>query len=220
MQYLLWVGYGFFWMLLAIDPVSRFTWLLENILALVFVVFFLLSYRRINWSGMTQAAVLCFLALHSIGAHFTYSEVPYDELGQSVAGFSINDVFGWERNQYDRFIHFAYGFLLSIPALEAIRLASRPSPSLQYRYPAAITVMIVMSTSMIYELIEWGAMIVFGSDQGLAFLGAQGDIWDAHKDMFLASCGSLLSVTLLAASGFLNSSKIEEATMRVTGRDR
>lgn len=220
MQYLLWLAYGFFWMLLAVDPVSRFTWVLENVLALVFVVFFLLSYRRISWSRMTQAAVLCFLVLHAIGAHFTYSEVPYDEFGQSVAGISINDIFGWQRNQYDRFVHLAYGFLLSLPVLEALRLASQPSPGLRCHYPAAVTVMLMMSTSMVYELIEWGAMIVFGGDQGLAFLGAQGDAWDAHKDMFLASCGSLLSVTLLASSGYLNSSQIEEATMRATGRDR
>lgn len=219
MQYLLWLAYGFFWMLLAIEPVSRFTWVLENVLALVFVVIFLLSYRRINWSGMTQAAVLCFLALHTIGAHFTYSAVPYNELGQSVAGISINEMFGWQRNQYDRFVHFAYGFLLSLPVLEAMRLASRPSPSLGYRYPAAITVMVVMSTSMVYELIEWGAMVVFGGDRGLAFLGAQGDVWDAHKDMFLASSGSLLSVTLLASSGYLNSSQIEEAAMHISSRD-
>jgi len=219
MQTLLWLAYGFFWMLLAFDPVSRFTWVLENVLALVFVVFFLLSYRRINWSRMSQVAVLCFLALHAIGAHFTYSEVPYDEFGRLV-GISINDFFGWERNQYDRLVHLAYGFLLSLPVLEALRLAARPSPNLRYRYPAAVTVMIVMSTSMVYELIEWGAMIVFGGDEGLAFLGAQGDVWDAHKDMFLASCGSLLSVTLLAASGYLNSSQIEEATMHITERDR
>ena len=219
MQYLLWLAYGFFWMLLAVDPVSRFTWVLENVLALVFVVFFLLSYRRITWSGMSQSAVLGFLVLHTIGAHFTYSQVPYNEFGWSVSGISINEIFGWQRNQYDRLIHFAYGLLLSIPVLEALRLASRPSPNLRYRYPAAITVMIVMSTSMVYELIEWGAMIVFGSDQGLAFLGAQGDVWDAHKDMFLASCGSLLSVTLLASSGYLNSSQIEEAAMHVGGRE-
>ena len=58
---------------------------------------------------------------------------------------------------------------------------------------------LTMSTSMLYELIEWGAAELFGGDLGAAFLGTQGDIWDAHKDMALASLGALLAMLVTAA---------------------
>lgn len=215
MQYVVWLVYGGFWLLLAFDPVSRFTWVLENVVVTIFLVGFLSSHRYLNWSRMAQAAVLGFLVLHALGAHYTYSLVPYDELGRLLFGVSINEAFGWQRNQYDRLVHFAYGFLLSLPMLEALR--RRIS---RRRDAAAITLMLVMSTSLVYEIIEWGAVIVFAGDQGQAFLGAQGDPWDAHKDMTLACFGSLLSVTIATGLGWLNVFRrrvIQNAGGRVSG---
>jgi putative membrane protein len=57
---------------------------------------------------------------------------------------------------------------------------------------------LTMSTSMLYELIEWAAAEVLGGELGAAYLGTQGDIWDAHKDMALASLGALIAMTLTA----------------------
>ncbi len=57
---------------------------------------------------------------------------------------------------------------------------------------------ITMSTSMIFELFEWGAAEFFGGDLGIAYLGTQGDVWDAQKDMALASLGALTTISLTA----------------------
>jgi putative membrane protein len=61
-----------------------------------------------------------------------------------------------------------------------------------------LPLMLTMSTSMIFELLEWGAADLVGGDLGMAYLGTQGDIWDAHKDMALASFGALIAMTFTA----------------------
>jgi putative membrane protein len=134
--------------------------------------------------------------MHVVGAHYTYSAVPYDRALASALGVSLDALMGWERNQYDRVVHLGYGLLLSLPFMEVLRRLG------QRRLLGASVVMVVMSTSLLYELIEWGAMLAFGADQGMAFLGAQGDPWDAHKDMLLATLGSVVSVALAALRGF------------------
>ncbi|MCZ6856216.1 MAG: DUF2238 domain-containing protein [Gammaproteobacteria bacterium] len=190
MQYIAWIGFGIFWMFLAMEPVSRFDWLLENVLLVTFVAVFLSSYRKVDWTTASFVAVLAFVFLHVIGAHFTYSLVPYDELFESSFGVGMNQFFGWQRNQFDRLVHFAYGLLFAIPLHE--RLSQTRD-----RFVGAFVVMLVMSSSLVYEFIEWGAVAVLASDEGMAFLGAQGDPWDAHKDMFLATLGSVITVTVL-----------------------
>ncbi len=190
MQYVAWIGFGIFWMFLGVEPVSRVDWVLENVLLVLFVAAFLSSYRKVSWTTASFVAVLAFVFLHVIGAHFTYSLVPYDELFESSFGIGMNQIFGWQRNQFDRLVHFAYGLLFSIPLHERLSRA-------RYRYVGTAVVMLVMSSSLAYELIEWGAVLVLASDEGIAFLGAQGDPWDAHKDMFLAMLGSVVTVTAL-----------------------
>jgi putative membrane protein len=58
----------------------------------------------------------------------------------------------------------------------------------------ALPLDVTMSTSMIYELIEWGVAVTFGGDLGQSYLGTQGDVWDAHKDMAFASLGACVSM--------------------------
>ena len=195
MQFVAWIGLSIFWMFLAYEPVSRSTWVLENILFVGFLVAFLWSYRIVRWSRLSCSAILMFLILHLIGAHFTYSLVPYDAVAQEHLGFSLNRALGWERNQYDRIVHFCYGLLFAFPISE--RLGTRFAGRAGAAAPVVLIVMIVMSTSLLYELIEWGAAELLAGEQGMAFLGTQGDLWDAHKDMALATLGSLLGVGLL-----------------------
>jgi putative membrane protein len=109
--------------------------------------------------------------------------------GRSVSGF-----FGWERNHYDRLVHFSYGFLLAYPIREALIRLAGVRGLWGYYLPLAVT----SSTSADYELIEWGAALVFGGDLGVAYLGTQGDVWDAQRDMALAAFGAFLSMILLA----------------------
>ena len=182
------------WVALAIDPFDRHDWLLENGLVFIVVAIFLLTYKRFTLSRISITLIFLFLCLHEIGAHYTYSNVPYNIWTQKIFGTSLNSVMGWERNHFDRFVHFSYGFLLAYPVREVFLRIAYVRGFWGYFLPLDVT----MSTSMIYELIEWGATIMFGGDLGAAYLGAQGDPWDAQKDMFLATLGAVASMTITA----------------------
>lgn len=181
--------------LLGIAPVSRSDWLLENVLVLVLAATLALSWRTFRLSRFSYLLLFAFLALHEIGAHYTYSEVPYDALWQSLTGHTLSSSMGWERNHFDRLVHFLYGLLLAYPVREFYLRVVSVRGVWGYLLPLGFT----MSTSMIYELLEWGAAELFGGEIAVQYLGAQGDVWDAHKDMALASLGAAISmlVTLL-----------------------
>jgi len=180
---------------LAIAPHDRKDWMLENALVVLFVGAMVATYRKLTLSRISYFLIFVFLSLHLIGAHYTYSLVPYDEWFRAVTGSSLNELVGWERNNFDRVLHFLYGLLLAYPVREVFLRVARLRGFWGYLFPLDIT----MSTSMLYELIEWGAAAVFGGELGQAFLGTQGDIWDAHKDMALASCGALIAMMVTAA---------------------
>jgi putative membrane protein len=55
---------------------------------------------------------------------------------------------------------------------------------------------VAVSTSALYELIEWQAAMIFGGNLGAEYLGTQGDVWDAQRDMSLAALGALLAMGL------------------------
>jgi putative membrane protein len=181
--------------ILAIEPHDRKDWMLENALVVLFVAAMVATYRKLTLSRISYFLIFVFLSLHLIGAHYTYSLVPYDEWFRAVTGSSLNELVGWERNNFDRVVHFSYGLLLAYPVREVFLRVARLRGFWGYLFPLDIT----MSTSMLYELIEWGAAAFFGGELGQAFLGTQGDIWDAHKDMALASCGALIAMMVTAA---------------------
>jgi putative membrane protein len=129
-----------------------------------------------------------------VGAHYTYVKVPYNTWTQQIFGNSLNSVLGWERNHFDRLVHFSYGLLLAYPLREVFLRIVNVRGFWGYFLPLDIT----MSTPMIFELFEWAAAETFGGDLGVAYLGTQGDVWDAHKDMMLASIGAALTMVLTA----------------------
>ena len=189
------VLYGAFWILLAIDPHDRSDWALENVLVVVaaFALFF--SYKRLLLSRVSYTMIFIFLCLHTVGAHWTYSLVPYDQAVQTITGHSFNELVGWQRNQYDRIVHLAYGLLLAYPIRELFLRIAQVKGFWGYFLPVVLT----MAASMFYELVEWGAAEVFGGGLGMAFVGAQGDVWDAQKDMWLATLGALIAMGITAA---------------------
>lgn len=190
--------YTLFWSVLAISPLDRHDWALENALVLVAVIIIGGTYRKLMLSRISYTLIFIFLCLHTVGAHYTYALVPYDAWFQSLTGTSLNHLFGWERNNFDRLVHFSYGLLLAYPIREMFLRVSAMSGFWGYFFPLDVT----MSTSMIYELIEWWAAVQFGGDLGMAFLGTQGDPWDAHKDMALASLGALIAMLVTAGLNF------------------
>jgi putative membrane protein len=177
------------------QPRYRSDWALENVLTVAFVIVLAVFYRRLAFSRISCTTLFLFLCLHTVGAHYTYSEVPYDAWARSLTGYSINELFGWRRNHFDRFVHFCYGVLLSYPVREILLRVALVRGVWGYYLPLAIT----LSTSADYELIEWGAAALFGGELGVAYLGAQGDVWDAQKDMALAGLGALLAMGGAAA---------------------
>jgi putative membrane protein len=134
--------------------------------------------------------VFVFLVLHEIGAHYTYSEVPYNDWTRALFGTSLNEILGLERNHFDRLVHFCYGFLLGYPMREIYIRKGWLHGRLTYTFPVVIT----LGISALFEMLEWGAAITVGSELGTAYLGTQGDVWDAQKDMALAGLGAALTM--------------------------
>jgi putative membrane protein len=182
------------WTVLAFGVYDRSDWVLENVLVGVFGLLLAASYRWFVLSRLSYGLIFVFACLHVVGAHYTYAEVPYDAGFQALTGHTFNSLVGWQRNNYDRVVHFCYGFLLAYPVREMFLRVADVRGFWGYFLPLDLT----MSTSMLYELVEWAAAEYFGGDLGMAYLGTQGDVWDAHKDMALASLGALIAMTLTA----------------------
>lgn len=187
--------FSIIWIALAVAPNDRADWVLENLLVVVFVAALLATYRRLTFSRVSYTLIFLFLGLHSIGAHYTYAEVPYDSWAQALTGRSLNEMLGWTRNNFDRVVHFSYGLLLAYPIREIFLRVANVRGFWGYFLPLDLT----MSTSMLFELLEWAVVAIVASDVGAAYLGTQGDEWDAHKDMALASLGALMAMTITAA---------------------
>lgn len=184
------------WIALALAPLSREDWLLENLLVLIAVPSLVATRRRMPFSTASYVCLFVFFVVHSMGAHYTYSLVPYDRWFESLTGSTLNELFGWERNHYDRLVHFLYGALLLPPAAELFERFAPPRNAWRWLMP----VFFVMSHSVIYEMIEWLAALIVAPDLGTAYLGTQGDQWDAQKDMALATLGAALSMIVLGTT--------------------
>ena len=185
-------AFAVLWTVLAIAPRYRQDWLLENVCVFVALPVFAATIRRLRFSNMAYALLFVFLCLHEVGAHYTYAEVPYDEAVRALTGHSLNGLLGVQRNHYDRLVHFLYGLLLLPLAAELFCARAPPHGVWAFLLP----VLFIESNSALFELIEWLAAVVFGGALGQAYLGTQGDIWDAQWDMVLALFGAALTQSL------------------------
>jgi putative membrane protein len=183
-----------FWLVLAIEPVDRADWMLENALVAVAVPLLIVTHRFFRFSRISYTLIFVFLCLHEVGAHYTYAKVPYDAWFQTLTGHSLDALFGATRNHFDRLGHFAFGLLLSYPIREIFVRVADARGFWSYYLPLDMT----MAFSMVFELIEWAAAEIFGGDLGVAYLGTQGDPWDAQKDMLLATAGGLAAMVVTA----------------------
>ena len=138
--------------------------------------------------------VFVFLVLHTIGAHYTYARVPYDSAVKVSTGVGLSEFFGWTRNHYDRVVHLAYGLLIAYPAYELLERYAEPTGAWSYFLAPAL----IMATSMAFEVVEWWAAELLGGPAGSDYIGAQGDPWDAQKDMALATGGAIITILLTA----------------------
>src|SRR5690606_26421174 len=143
--------YALAWLLLAIDPLYREDWALENVLVLVAVAVLPAMWKRMPLSWPSCSGLFVFGLLHAVGAHYTYSEVPYDAFFQEHLGRSVDALFGFQRNTYDRLVHFCYGLLLVPTCVELLDRVAAPRGAWRHLLPVSF----VMSHALLFELFEW-----------------------------------------------------------------
>lgn len=174
------------WISTLIGTSDMSNWILENTLTFLFLGFLIITYRYYQFSDLSYLLICIYLCLHVYGSKYTYAENPF--------GYWLQNTFHTSRNPYDRLVHFSFGFLLAYPMREVFLNWLRFPTWVSWALPIEIT----LSVSGLYELIEWAVADVFFPAQGVAYLGSQGDIWDAQKDMFLATIGAILATTIVS----------------------
>ncbi len=173
------IAYVILCTVLAVAPVERGTWYAENITVWIIVsAIMFLYWRGVRFSNTAYILMSVLIFLHTIGGHYTFAKVPFD---------FITNLFGFERNNYDRIAHFSVGFYAYAVAewLWAKRMVSRTF--LLFTFPVFTIAFVAMS----YEIIEWIFAANADPAAGAAYLGSQGDIWDAQKDMLMDTLGAL-----------------------------
>lgn len=148
--------------------------------------------RRWPLSTASVACIALFMALHTLGGRYAYSNVPYDDWARTLTGTSLSDLFGWSRNHYDRLVHFAFGALSVIPVAEVARRWG----GLGGRGAGLAVLGWVLAISALYEIFEWLLTIAAAGETADRYNGQQGDIWDAQKDMALATLGAIMAMIL------------------------
>lgn len=170
-----------------INPHDRFTWWLESVPAIFACILLVATYTRFRLTSLLYGLVAIHAIILLVGAHYTYARVPLFD--------SLQSVFGWERNHYDRVGHIAQGF---VPALIARELLLRTSSLRSGAWMFVLIVLGCLGISALYEIIEWLVADLTGEDAE-SFLGTQGDVWDTQKDMALAGIGAIAGLLLLSA---------------------
>jgi putative membrane protein len=170
------------WAVCAISPNDRTDWLLENLLTFAATGTLLATFPLFRFSDRAYAQITAFMILHAIGGHYTYSQVPI--------GDWMKDALGLARNHFDRIVHFSFGLLMMRPMRE---LGFRNAPHLGRFAKLYFSTAGIGLWSMAYEILEWLVAAIVDPSAGTAYLGTQGDEWDAQKDMAFALLGAFIA---------------------------
>ncbi len=173
------------WIKTYISTPNLANWYTENVLTIVFLLTLWMSYRKFKFSDLSYCMMFVYLLLHIYGAEYTYAENPF--------GYWLKDIFHLDRNYYDRIVHFSFGFLLTYPMRDYFKNHFDWPVWVCWTLPCEIT----LSFSAMYEIIEWLVADLFFPSEGDAYLGTQGDIWDAQKDMGIAFIGAVIAMFLI-----------------------
>ncbi|WP_266203091.1 DUF2238 domain-containing protein [Pontibacter kalidii] len=176
----------FFWVYTGLTTPDLKNWLLENVLTLSLIIFLVAFYNIFRFSDASYTLIFLFLLLHVYGSQYQYADNPFGEWLKGQLGVA--------RNHYDRLVHLGYGLLLTYPLHEVLAFGFKLRSILTYLLPVEL----ILSTSVLYELVEWmvADWVYGGGEQGMVFLGMQGDIWDAQKDVAMALAGSLVAMAV------------------------
>ena len=170
----------------AIRPYDVADYVLELVTPLGGAVLLVITARWYRFTPLAYRLMFLEGLILLVGAHYTHERVPLFEW--------LRDPMGWERNHYDRFAHFAVGFLLAVPFRELILRFARTTSGAA----SVLAAVSVMALACFYEITEWWIAAAASPGIGAAYLGSQGDIWDAQKDMLLDSIGGIVSMVLLS----------------------
>jgi len=174
--------FSIFFILLGIDPVDRSVWIVEVIPIVAVFIFLVFTYKKFQFTNISYSLMLLWLVWHTIGGHYTFANVPFD---------FVTDLFDFQRNNFDRVGHIVVGFY-AYPMAEFLT---------RKKYTNVIVasffgLFFIMSIAAGYEIVEWAYAVIDGGDTGIEFLGSQGDIWDAQKDMLADTIGAFISLAL------------------------
>jgi putative membrane protein len=167
-------------------PAGRVSWLLEVGPGLIGVAVLVLVYRRFPMSHFVYVCVFLHLLILIYGGYYTYAATPL--------GNWARDTFDWSRNHYDRVGHLALGVFTAFYAREVLL---RLTPQSRGGWLYFLILSVVLAVAAFWELLEWWVTLLVASDVGQAFLGSQGDVWDAQWDMFLALLGAAVVLPVL-----------------------
>lgn len=168
-------------------PTDRMVWVMEVLPAVIGALILCIAYHWFPLIPLSYRLIFLFSILLIVGGHYTYSHVPL--------GFWVQDIFGLSRNHYDRLGHFMQGI---VPALLAREVLLRTTPLRPGKMLFFLCVAVAVAISGLYEIVEWLMAIWIAPEQGTAFLGTQGDEWDAQKDILMALIGAIIGQLIFA----------------------
>ena len=176
------LSFFIFFIILGIAPLDRDVWIVEVIPVIVIYFLLIFTYKKFKFSNISYGLMLFWLVGHTIGGHYTFANVPFD---------IVTNLFDFERNHYDRIGHFVIGFF-AYPMAEFLTRQKYTNPIIA----SIFSLFFMMSVACTYEIIEWAYAVIEGGNTGIEFLGSQGDIWDAQKDMLADTLGAIFSIIL------------------------
>ncbi len=189
------VAYGaiflVFWAYTGLTTSNSLNWVTEHTLTLSMVIFIAAFYNIFRFSDSSYTFIFLFLMLHVYGSQHLYAGNPF--------GNWLQQTYALQRNPYDRIVHFAFGSLLALPIQEIFSRAFKVISSWSY----LLTVQTILALAAVYELVEWlvADLVYKNNAQAMHYLGMQGDIWDAQKDMALAVAGATIAMLALYLRG-------------------
>lgn len=184
MAIVLFAGYVALFIWGAINPYDRTTWWVENVPIMLLVSALVVLYvRGVRFSPLGYLMMAFLPYWHTVGGHYTFERVPFGWFDRT---------FGFQRNMFDRVGHFSVGFY-AFGIMEYLLSRRKMSRGLAVLFAVFTVAFVAMS----YELLEWIYGAYGGNSQaGANFLGSQGDVWDAQKDMLMDTLGAVVSVLL------------------------
>lgn len=177
-----------FWTSCFIGTTDLINWYIENILVVFFVVTLACTYRRYRFSNAGYVCIFLFLCLHTYGAKYAYADNPL--------GYWLQSHLHLKRNPYDRIVHTGFGLLMVYPIRDLLVRKAQLKPFMLWLLPVEM----ILSLAGLFELVEWSIADIFFPAHGKNYVGTQGDIWDAQKDMAVALGGAIFITGVIYAA--------------------